>query len=135
VVFCRRATGSPTAASPKPTMILPPLGGFRRPASGRSMDDWWPSRQLVLTTSKISMHSSACVSLLFNVYHKVLLLIPFPVSVLPETVRRFGDLEATKTPECGRLPWVRLLFSSFHPRIPLDVQWEPLRLHAQSPRC
>ena len=66
---------------------------------------------------------------------RYLLSKPFSISALPETVHQFGHLEATKTPECGQLPWVRLRFPSFLSCILLDAQWEPLRLLAQSPQC
>ena len=128
--FCRRVTGSPTATLLNLMIIFPPLGGFQRPTDGRLMDSWWLSRQLVLTASTISMHLSTYVSPLFNTSHKVSLIGTVSISALPETVHRFGYLEATKTPECGQLPWIRLRFFPFLPRISLDVQWEPFRLLA-----
>ena len=53
----------------------------------------------------------------------------------PETVHQCGHVEATATSERGQFPWVQFRFSSFLPRVPLDDQWQPIRLLAPSSRC
>jgi hypothetical protein len=77
MVFCRRATGSPTAASLNPMMNFSATGRVSKTASGRSTDSWWPSRQSVLTASKISMHLSMYVSPSSTCLARYLLLMPF----------------------------------------------------------
>ena len=131
VAFCRRATGSPTAVSLNLIVVPTPQGKHPAPISDQSMDSWRLSRRLVRTASRISMVSSTCVSSL----SKTSLTNVIPIWILTETVHQRGDVEATPASECGRFPWVRLRFSSLFPCIPLDVQWEPVRLHARAPRC
>ena len=63
------------------------------------------------------------------------LSMPVYLRVLAEAVHRRGDVEATKTSECGQLSWVQLQLFSHLPRIPLDVQWEFVQLRTRVPKC
>ena len=66
MAFYRKATGSPTTASPNLMVHSPSLGGFPTPAKGRSTGSWWLSRRLTPTASTILTHLSMCVSPAFN---------------------------------------------------------------------
>ena len=66
MAFCRKATRSPTTASPNLMVHSPSLGGFPTPAKGRSTGSWWLSRRLTPTASTILMHLSMFVSPAFN---------------------------------------------------------------------
>jgi len=61
VVFCRRATGPPTVASPNLVTFSSPRGGYPALVRDRPTGSWWPSRQSILTVLQISMRLSVSV--------------------------------------------------------------------------
>ena len=63
VAFCRRAIGSPIVASLVSVALPQLLGGCPVSASGRWAEDWWLSKPLALTASRISAPLNMYVSL------------------------------------------------------------------------
>ena len=75
----------------------------------------------------------------FDAFKRVRLprFLPLMLSdgIPPETVHQCGYVEAIATSERGQFAWIRFRFSSFLPRVPLNVQREPIWLLARSSRC